>query len=838
MTDVQPGAAGSEVTLSAPSTVTGTPLGLCLRRWDGQVTGAASPVAATLGGADVGIAFTAEAGTYLAGDWWVTRVRGSSADSVDQLTAAPPDGTRHYVAPLAVADLTAKAVLSDCRPQFPSLTRIKGGCCTVEVQPSDVSDVASLQTLMAGYADQGPVTFCLAPGTYTLSEPLVFGPALNGVTLQGCGQGVVLQAPAGPGPEFTLGLIAVQGADSVTVRGVELSVPLCGFAPSAGAFGGLPAQNQSLLQAFATGLQVAIGVSASDSTNLTVEDCTFSFPDPGQANVFGAGIYAMGAMDDVEISSCTFQSANPPATVPFYDLAAGNQAEPPYQLTFGYLQVADMPDPGSSAPTQAAAESASAESGPARAAADQPARAQEETAAAAASAPGATTEIAPGEVAAATTAQLLHDLIVERCLFQGVTVPVFAMTQLGTLRIDQNTVRNSYGGFWLYSLTDPSQLLIFDRIAIGNPGVFQCFSGLQVASLCDRIVPLATAMARVLPTTPPVGGSVVLRQIAVPSAALLARAQRTLAAYYGQARNAGAVSGATAEMAVMPAGPAGASAGARPAVTATTLPPVLRRIFTLPPGTTQVAAIPPSDTGTSVSLRLDLADCQVNAVVAGSYSGSALIIADLTQDILFPSAVAPGAPAASAMVHGSRMRCRFPLGQTALGFALAEACVTGNVIANEVAVPASQTTTTIGESYSLSLAFMPTPLGAAAVAVTGNVLIDPPSLPLPAPTWQPLNTVIGYSVVPAVTAISPVNGLAGGGAAVTVTGTGFTAATGVSFGSASATALNVQSDTQLTVTSPAGTGTVDVTVTTPAGVSATSAADQFTYIAFEAPVTS
>ena len=47
------------------------------------------------------------------------------------------------------------------------------------------------------------------------------------------------------------------------------------------------------------------------------------------------------------------------------------------------------------------------------------------------------------------------------------------MTQLGTLRIDKNTVRNSYGGFWLYSVTDPSQLTIFDTLAIGNPEIFQ-----------------------------------------------------------------------------------------------------------------------------------------------------------------------------------------------------------------------------------------------------------------------------------------------------------------------------------------------------------------------------
>ena len=207
-------------------------------------------------------------GNYLAGDWWVTQVRGSSANSVQTLTAAPPDGTQHYVASLAVVDLTAKTVLSDCRPQFPPLTGLKGGCCTVEVQPSDVSGGTSLNALLAAYANQGPVTFCLAPGTYTLSEPLVLGPGLNGVTLQGCSGGVVLQAPARPGPAFTLGLIVIQGANSVTVRGVELSVPLVGFTPLPDAFQGLPPANQALLQAFANGLEVAIGISASDADSL------------------------------------------------------------------------------------------------------------------------------------------------------------------------------------------------------------------------------------------------------------------------------------------------------------------------------------------------------------------------------------------------------------------------------------------------------------------------------------------------------------------------------------------------------------------------------------------
>jgi IPT/TIG domain len=90
---------------------------------------------------------------------------------------------------------------------------------------------------------------------------------------------------------------------------------------------------------------------------------------------------------------------------------------------------------------------------------------------------------------------------------------------------------------------------------------------------------------------------------------------------------------------------------------------------------------------------------------------------------------------------------------------------------------------------------------------------------------------ITVPAAPVVTGISPASGAAGGGDTVTVTGTGFTGATSVLFGSVAATNLNVVSDTQLTVTSPPPnvSGTVDVTVTTPAGTSATSAADQFTY---------
>jgi hypothetical protein len=97
---------------------------------------------------------------------------------------------------------------------------------------------------------------------------------------------------------------------------------------------------------------------------------------------------------------------------------------------------------------------------------------------------------------------------------------------------------------------------------------------------------------------------------------------------------------------------------------------------------------------------------------------------------------------------------------------------------------------------------------------------------------------------PAVTGASPNGGSTAGGTTVTLTGTGLAGATRVSFGSAAAT-ITADSSTQLTVTSPPGTGTVPITVTTPAGTSTITPADRYAYttrpksaqtISFAAPV--
>jgi Protein kinase domain/IPT/TIG domain len=87
---------------------------------------------------------------------------------------------------------------------------------------------------------------------------------------------------------------------------------------------------------------------------------------------------------------------------------------------------------------------------------------------------------------------------------------------------------------------------------------------------------------------------------------------------------------------------------------------------------------------------------------------------------------------------------------------------------------------------------------------------------------------------PVITGVSPASGPEAGGTPVTITGKNLSGATEVSFGGV-AGSITADSSTQITATSPAGSGTVNVTVTTPGGTSNT---EQFTYVVPAPTITS
>ena len=98
---------------------------------------------------------------------------------------------------------------------------------------------------------------------------------------------------------------------------------------------------------------------------------------------------------------------------------------------------------------------------------------------------------------------------------------------------------------------------------------------------------------------------------------------------------------------------------------------------------------------------------------------------------------------------------------------------------------------------------------------------------------DPMSDVQVDAVAPVLSAISPQDGNVLGGERVTLTGSGFSAATAVTFGTKDAASFTVESSTQITAIAPSGSqGAVNVTVTTPNGTTATSAAGQFNYYTY------
>ncbi|WP_230432433.1 putative Ig domain-containing protein [Plesiomonas shigelloides] len=83
---------------------------------------------------------------------------------------------------------------------------------------------------------------------------------------------------------------------------------------------------------------------------------------------------------------------------------------------------------------------------------------------------------------------------------------------------------------------------------------------------------------------------------------------------------------------------------------------------------------------------------------------------------------------------------------------------------------------------------------------------------------------------PSITNISPTSGSSTGGTSVTLTGTNFTGATRVRFGDTAAAGYTVDSQTQITATTPVhSAGSVSVSVTTPSGTATQT--NGFTYVA-------
>jgi IPT/TIG domain len=148
--------------------------------------------------------------------------------------------------------------------------------------------------------------------------------------------------------------------------------------------------------------------------------------------------------------------------------------------------------------------------------------------------------------------------------------------------------------------------------------------------------------------------------------------------------------------------------------------------------------------------------------------------------------------------------------------------ITGTGFSGATAVTFGTTSASSFKVNSASSITAVAPKGSATVDVT---VTTPVSTTATSPADQ-----FTYRPPPTVTEISPKTGPESGSTEVTITGTNFTSGSTVKFGSTAAASVKVNSASSITAVSPKASGTVHVTVTTAGGTSATSSADEYTFI--------
>jgi hypothetical protein len=279
-----------------------------LRLWEDQVNftlGTAADLAGT--GLQVTITETV-AGPLHIGDYWSMAARPLTPNTVypERLLAAPqpPDGPRMWACPLAVLQGNAGSftVLDDCRFPFDNLVdltaRKSGDCCCIKVTPAQSKNLQAIVDQAAAAAG-AQVIIEMVPGTYALPRPLRVTGKHKGLVLQACTGGKVVLRAAEQNSEFFLGLIVAIDGAQLTLRGLDLELPMVVTPQEM-----LVEIRKELSKLKWAPKEVCFGVRAAYCDSLVVEDCYFQFPTAEET--YGAGIFVQGDTGVLAVRRCQF----------------------------------------------------------------------------------------------------------------------------------------------------------------------------------------------------------------------------------------------------------------------------------------------------------------------------------------------------------------------------------------------------------------------------------------------------------------------------------------------------------------------------------------------------
>ena len=243
--------------------------------------------------------------SFAPGQFWNFAARTTDG-TVEFLDAAPPRGIHHHYARLAV--VTLPGGVTDCRSPWPPQAG-QCCCCTVNIKPSDLTGQVTLQSVLDKFQNQNaPVTICLAAGTYTLDAPLQLTAAHTHIRIEGCDRAlVVLAADAQSTAFFNDGLLVLDGANDIELRGLSFQIPY-GVLQGKN-FAGLPiASLDPGVSASIGEMRVGIGVRMVNVDQVTIEDCAFEWIQVAKVPLaFGGGIFATGSVTNLTVERNTFK---------------------------------------------------------------------------------------------------------------------------------------------------------------------------------------------------------------------------------------------------------------------------------------------------------------------------------------------------------------------------------------------------------------------------------------------------------------------------------------------------------------------------------------------------
>jgi hypothetical protein len=267
-------------------------LPLFVRLWEAEVQFIVNTPTELVGtGLNVTIANPPLAGAIGARPFWQFAVRPSTPVQVypqRYLKPQPPDGPRQFLATLGVVGWNATTsqfnLIANCVPPFLPLTKQPTGCCGVVLGPADVAARGGLQAVVDALKGS-PAVVSLRPGVYSLTAPLTLTAPHAGLVLESCSGGVTLEAATNDA-KFQLGLISISETSGVSLRRLSLRIPRIPFRNA-----GLEAEEAA---ANAKSLVTMCGIRLVDATNLTIEDCVFTVRVPADTGVIGACVFAEG----------------------------------------------------------------------------------------------------------------------------------------------------------------------------------------------------------------------------------------------------------------------------------------------------------------------------------------------------------------------------------------------------------------------------------------------------------------------------------------------------------------------------------------------------------------